>query len=129
MKISIHAPLEIEQIGFQDSITGRITRAFARFSDRISTVDVAIVDENGPRGGIDKQCRVSVVMPRFGQVSASAKHENPWAAVTEATERVRRMILTKLKRPKALQVRRRKNPTEPMSLEPMLSETSELAEI
>ena len=129
MKISIHAPLEAAQLGFQDSITSRITRALARFSDHISTVDVAIVDENGPRGGIDKQCRVSVVMPRFGQVSASAKHENPWAAVTEATERVRRMILTKLKRPKALQVRRRKNPTEPMSLEPMLSETSELAEI
>ena len=77
MKISIHAPLEAAQTGFLDTISGRITRALARFSDRISSVNVAIVDENGPRGGIDKLCRVSVVMPRFGQVSASAKHENP----------------------------------------------------
>ena len=117
MKISIHAPLEAEQTGFLDTISGRMTRALARFSDRISSVNVALVDENGPRGGIDKQCRVSVVMPRLGQVSASAKHENPWAAVRQATERVRRMILTKLKRPTALQVRRRKNPMEPMPLE------------
>ncbi len=124
MKISIHAPLEAVHIGLLDSITDRMTRALARFSDRISSVNVAIVDENGPRGGIDKQCRVSVVMPRLGKVSASAKHENPWAAVAEATSRVRRMVLTKLKRPKALQVRRRRNPSEPMP-----SETSELAEL
>lgn len=114
MKISIHAPLEAEQTGFLDSITDRMTRTLARFSDRISSVEVAIVDENGPRGGVDKQYRVSVVMPRMGQVSASAKHENPWAAFKQATERVRRMILTKLKRPTALQVRRRRNPSESM---------------
>jgi len=114
VKISIHAPLEAEQTGFLDSITDRMTRTLARFSDRISSVEVAIVDENGPRGGVDKQYRVSVVMPRMGQVSASAKHENPWAAFKQATERVRRMILTKLKRPTALQVRRRRNPSESM---------------
>jgi len=112
VKITIHAPLEVGQIGFLDSITARITRTLTRFSDRIYTVTVALADENGPRGGIDKQCRVSVVMPRFGQISASAKHENPWTAVAQATERVRRMVLTKLKRPTALQVRRRRNPTE-----------------
>ena len=124
MKISIHAPLEAAQIGFLVSTTDRMTKALARFSDRISSVNVALVDENGPRGGIDKLCRVSVVMPRLGQVSASAKHENPWAAVTEATDRVRRMILTKLKRPKTLQLRRRRNPSEPMP-----SETSDATEL
>jgi len=123
VKISIHAPLEAEQTGFLDSITDRMTRTLARFSDRISSVEVAIVDENGPRGGVDKQYRVSVVMPRMGQVSASAKHENPWAAFKQATERVRRMILTKLKRPTALQVRRRRNPSESMP-----SQTSDSAE-
>ena len=124
MKITIHAPLETGEVGFLDSITDRMTRTLARFSDRISSVEVAIVDENGPRGGIDKQCRVNVVMPRLGQVSASAKHENPWAAFKQATERVRRMILTKRKRPTALQVRRRKNLTEPMP-----SEISGVAEL
>lgn len=108
MRVNVNAPLEVNRQRFQDSVIEQVTNALQRFSTRITSVNVTLTDENGPRGGIDKQCRVSLVLPPFGQLTASATAENPWAALARAAERVRRVILTKLQRPKSLQIRRRK---------------------
>jgi ribosome-associated translation inhibitor RaiA len=111
MRIKINAPSDANRHHFQDSVIEQLTKTLARFSNRITTVNVTLADENGPRG-IDKQCRVSIVMPRVGQLSASATHENPLAAVAEAADRARRVVLTKLKRPKSLQRRKRRSSLE-----------------
>ena len=112
MRIQINAPSDAKRQHFQDSIIEQLTKTLARVSNRITSVNVTLTDENGPRGGIDKQCRVSIVMPRLGQLSASATHENPSAAVAQAADRVRRVVLTKLKRPKSLQGRKRRTSSE-----------------
>ncbi len=112
MRISINAPSETRRHDLEVSVIGRLSKMLARFSNRITSVNVTLTDENGPRGGIDKLCRVNVVMPRFGQVSASATHDNPWAAVAQAAARVRRIVLTELKRPKSRQIRNRKSHSE-----------------
>lgn len=118
MKISINVPSDLKQSGFQDSIIGRITQTLARFSNRVASVNVTLTDENGPRGGIDKQCRVRIVMPGFRQLTTSAQHENPLAAVGRAADRARRIVLTKLKRPKALRMRNRNDRSEYFSPQP-----------
>lgn len=107
MKISVNAPSEPKRHDFESSVIGRLSKTLARFSHRITSVNVTLTDENGPRGGIDKLCRLSVVMPRLGELAASATHDNPFAAVAQAASRVRRIVLTKLKRPKSLQIRNR----------------------
>lgn len=107
MKISFNLPTELKRHQFHDSAVEHLTKALARFSKRISTVSVSLTDENGPRGGVDKQCRVSIVMPRLGEFSVLATHENPSVAVAQAASRVRRVVITKLKRPKSLRNRRR----------------------
>ncbi|MEZ6131272.1 MAG: HPF/RaiA family ribosome-associated protein [Planctomycetaceae bacterium] len=109
MHISISGPDEIRSNGFQDSVANRLMRALTRFSRRIDRVDVAITDENGSRGGIDKHCRIRVQMPGVEPFVATAKDESPWAAVSRAVERARRKVTTRLKRPRSRRERFRRN--------------------
>jgi len=44
----------------RDRIERRLYFTLGRFSSRIVSVDVMLQDENGPRGGLDKKCRVIV---------------------------------------------------------------------
>lgn len=108
MHIKITGPKEIKNIGFRDTVANRLTQALIRFSRRIDRVDVAFTDENGPRGGIDKHCRIRVQMPGIQPFVASAKDESWWAAVSRAVIRVRRKLTTKLKRPRSQRERFRR---------------------
>lgn len=115
MIISITSPAETRRNGFHEVVHDRMTRTLERFAHRIASVNVTLTNENGPRGGVDKLCRVTVVMPGRGQLTTTARHKNPLAAVRMAADRVRRMVLTKLKRPQALRVRRRKSVAAPLN--------------
>ena len=109
MNISITGPAEIKTDSFRESVVRQLTRVLARFSHRITRVDIALTDENGPRGGVDKQCRISVRMPGFESCVTTAKNENPLAAVAQAAARARRMVMTRLKRPRSLRDRSFRN--------------------
>lgn len=109
MKISVNGPSKAKRRVFQHSVIDQMTKSLNRLSKRITCVNVTLTDENGPRGGIDKQCRVSIVLPPFGELTASAIAANPWAAFARAVERLRRVVLTKLKRPRSLQIRKCKS--------------------
>ncbi|APZ94259.1 hypothetical protein Fuma_03884 [Fuerstiella marisgermanici] len=106
MEISVTTPRRTRST-FRESVADRLAQALARFENRISEVSVTLSDTNGPRGGVDKECRVNVVMPGFDVLTTSARHENVWGAVAKATERARRIVLTKLKRPLAMRAERR----------------------
>lgn len=109
MHISITGPAEINTNVFRDSVVGHLARTLARVSHRIARIDIALTDQNGPRGGVDKHCRISVRMPGFEPFATTSKSENRWAAVAEATRRARRMATIKLKRPRSLRERFRRN--------------------
>jgi hypothetical protein len=107
--ITITGPEEINKNGFRDTVANRLTQALIRFSRRIDRVDVAITDENGPRGGIDKHCRIRVQMPGIQPFVSTAKDESSWAAVSRAVTRARRQVTTKLTRPRSQRERFRRS--------------------
>lgn len=49
-----------------DHLERRAQFALGRFAGAIRNVQVSLLDENGPRGGIDKRCRV-MLSPRRGE--------------------------------------------------------------
>jgi putative sigma-54 modulation protein len=66
----------------------RLCFALSRFSGRIRRVDVFLADENGPRGGIDKTCRIVVRLRDGGDVIAEVSDVDWEIAVDRATTRI-----------------------------------------
>lgn len=108
MKVTVASSIEKLSTSSRDSIRSLMTNTLARFAPRVTQVAVTVVDENGPRGGVDKLCRVNVMMPGVGTVTTTARREKLMAAVSEAARRARRIVVTKLKRPKSVRSRQRK---------------------
>jgi ribosomal subunit interface protein len=76
----------------------RLNVALRRILDRIHHVSIRLKDDNGLRGGVDKQCRVRVEVRGLGIVTTDARHDNLLAAIDKALTRARRIILKRLKR-------------------------------
>ena len=107
MRVSVTSSIEQVTPAARESIRALLSSTLARFSSRIQQVSVLLIDENGPRGGVDKVCRANVQMLGLGTVTTTARHEKLMAAVSEAAQRARRIVVTKLKRPHSLRLRRR----------------------
>lgn len=71
-----------------DHIDRRLGFALARFGSRIARVVIALEDLNGPRGGIDKACRIVVRLKGGGEVVASVEDVDWEVAIDRATTRV-----------------------------------------
>lgn len=84
---------ELEQL-----VTRRVHAALARFAHVIADVRVTLADVNGPRGGIDKTCRVEVAGPRLGSIVIAAAAAEVRVALDEAVGRVARTTARALHR-------------------------------
>jgi len=71
----------------------RLHRQLGRYRQQITSVALRLTDINGPRGGSDKQCQITVRGGSgIGSVDVSVTHEDAYAAVDLAMERVRRAV-------------------------------------
>lgn len=71
-----------------EHIDRRLRFALARFGDRVERVVVFLKDLNGPKGGVDKVCRILVKVRGCG-VAVAAVIDSDWvAAVDRATTRI-----------------------------------------
>jgi ribosome-associated translation inhibitor RaiA len=71
-----------------DHIERRLRFALAKFDSRIQKVIVFLHDQNGPRGGIDKVCRILVKTRGCGAVIAAVVDTDWILAVDRATTRI-----------------------------------------
>lgn len=83
--------LELNPV-LKDEIERRVGFAVDRFSDRISVIDVHVADVNGPRGGVDKSCQIAAELADGGEIRISEHHQNLFAAVRAACDRLRHLI-------------------------------------
>jgi putative sigma-54 modulation protein len=67
----------------------RVAAAVDRFADQLAEVLVWVEDINGPRGGADTRCRITLKFKRGGRLTVSAVAANEFAAVARAAERAR----------------------------------------
>lgn len=96
--------VDIHARGFEmtPALAGHVRRrlgfVLARHGDRIQRVGVRVGDENGPRGGVDKFCRIQV---RLVDAPAAVIEEvgvDLYAAIDRAAERVGRAVVKHLDR-------------------------------
>jgi putative sigma-54 modulation protein len=81
-----------------DHIERRLRFALSRFGSRVQKVIVFLQDANGPRGGIDKICRVLVKTRGLGVVVASVSDSQWVAAVDRVTTRIGHSVSRHLER-------------------------------
>jgi len=75
-------------------IERRVKFTLGRFGPAIRQVVVRVAARNGPRGGGDKRCRITVALhgTGSGRVTVTFSDANLYAAIVRACERVERAI-------------------------------------
>lgn len=76
----------------------KIMAAFSKFGFNVITIELTVEDVNGPRGGIDKECRVIVKLRKMDDVAASVKEETFSKAIARAINRAERATVRKVNR-------------------------------
>lgn len=81
----------------KDYVRRRVHFALGRFSGKIRSVSIRLVDVNGPRGGVDKGCDIRVNVLHRQDVIVRERQANIRAAVALAVERADRAVQRQLK--------------------------------
>ena len=84
----------------REYIDRHLSFALGRFGPAIDYVDVRLGDTNGPRGGVDKRCRIVVKLRAAGstRIAVDDVDESLSAAIARATARVGRTVARTLDR-------------------------------
>lgn len=79
-------------------IQQRVGQALNRFDRHIGPVWVALADVNGPKGGPDKVCRVTVFLLGLDSVVVTESGQNVFQVVDRAAGRVKQRVSSNLER-------------------------------
>jgi ribosomal subunit interface protein len=81
-----------------EHVRRRLGFVLARHSDRIQRVAVRVGDENGPRGGVDKYCRIQVHLTDVPVAVIRDVGAELYAVIDRAADRVGRVVVKHLDR-------------------------------
>ncbi|MFT5598312.1 MAG: putative sigma-54 modulation protein [Urechidicola sp.] len=81
-------------------ISDRISLAFARTQDAIQSVSIIVSDVNGPKGGIDKLCRILIKSSLLPDIVITENQAHISTAIDRCIARARQSLSRKLKRNK-----------------------------
>ena len=77
----------------------KIEASFSKFGPNVVSVELFVEDVNGPRGGIDKKCRILVNLRRMGAVVVVSVNEDAFSkAISRAISRAERAAGRKIQR-------------------------------
>ncbi len=66
--------------------------------DEATELEIAMVDINGPKGGVDQECRVTVRMPGFAGMHVTETAETMFHAIDAARDTLEKMITRTLEK-------------------------------
>jgi len=75
-----------------ERIARRASFALSRLSSRIRRLEVRLADVNGPRGGIDKRCRVLLHLDRGDPMLVEEKGSDLLALIDRTMDRMGRAL-------------------------------------
>ena len=81
-----------------DRAKSRSLSLLGKFSDHIRSIDLTVRDANGPRGGIDKICRVMIKLRGKADVVITAQEHKVSKAIAAAIERATRTVGRRVER-------------------------------
>jgi ribosomal subunit interface protein len=82
----------------REHVSRRLAFALSRFSGRIKDVEVRLRDENGPKGGVDKVCRIKATCHGLPTLVVEAVGSDLYGAIDVAADRAGRALGRALRR-------------------------------
>ena len=99
--------LVARDVAFSPSLKGHVERrldfALTQVRQKVSRIVIRLRDLNGPRGGRDKVCHVSVVMPGHPEIVIREVQEDMYFAIDRAIKRAAHRAMRLLTRRRHLQ--------------------------
>ncbi|MGB0716015.1 MAG: HPF/RaiA family ribosome-associated protein [Phycisphaerae bacterium] len=92
MKLSISGNSPDIDSELKEFIRKKLDQSLGRFASRIRQVSVSLIDLNGPRGGVDKKCRLEAQFVRSGSIDAEVTDTEFEPAAHRAADRLARRI-------------------------------------
>lgn len=105
----IRAPGAVIDAADKDYLRRKLGRKLGKFAGAIERTSVRVEDVNGPRGGIDKRCRIKVVVSGLPSVVIEERHHSVQAAMDRALARTERAVRQTLQRRRMGSIRSRKS--------------------
>lgn len=90
-----------EAARLRDVATGRLRFVMRRLAWLVSRAELRLMDVNGPRGGVDKQCQVELATRRAGTVRITALARDWRSAIEAALVRAARVLVRNVQRSRA----------------------------
>jgi len=82
----------------RETIDRQFQFALSRFEKRIDSVQLTLRDNNGPRGGVDQECRAVVHMHDGTDIAVTEVQSSIMAAVAKLADRVAHAVTRRLDR-------------------------------
>lgn len=82
----------------KESFKQRVSKVFNRTSDYIRKVTVTLADINGPKGGVDKECKVKLSLFGLPPILVIAKKDNIHHALSEALAKAKTALTKRQKK-------------------------------
>lgn len=73
-------------------VRSHLRAALTRIDEDVVSIDIFLKDENGPRGGVDKQLLIHVRMRNRQQIAVVAKNADMYAAIMKGVKRTKRAV-------------------------------------
>lgn len=98
MRLTIHANGFLLTEALRTHTEQRIAIALGWASQHMCKLAVSLSDINGPRGGVDKRCRIHVQLGAGRKVIIEDTEDDLYAAINRAAERADRAVLRQIQR-------------------------------
>ena len=98
MSISITDRDKVLNSDLRKLCTRRLLFALSRFDSSIVKITLVVSDENGPRGGVDKSCRVSVSLRQAKSVVITDKDSEVMRCISRVADRAGRAVARAVER-------------------------------
>jgi putative sigma-54 modulation protein len=96
--LEIRTPHHRLDESLRDWVHQRLGRHLGKFASKIERIDVRFGDENGPKGGVDRDCLVHVVLNALPPIAVEVRGETDREAFDLAAGRAERATKHALKR-------------------------------
>ncbi|MFN8641091.1 MAG: HPF/RaiA family ribosome-associated protein [Candidatus Binatia bacterium] len=92
MRIDVRGRHLDDTIDLQQHVERRLRFALGRFTGAVGRVTVRVEDVNGPRGGVDKRCRLVVALAPRGELIIEDEDADVQTLVDRSADRAGRAV-------------------------------------